>query len=110
MLSPELETETAAEDTAPSTPNGEEDIPASTDVLEEVRYTIATHIHIYTTSSPHISTILGSVSESTLCEPRQSVLQALSHSDCVAVLTPHCVSFYRKAYFFKPLNSSKHLE
>ncbi|KAK1158726.1 transmembrane protein 151B-like [Acipenser oxyrinchus oxyrinchus] len=37
MLSPELETETAAEDRAPSTPNGEEDIPASIDVLEEQR-------------------------------------------------------------------------
>lgn len=37
MLSPELEADTAAEDTAPSTPDGIESTPASIDVLEEVR-------------------------------------------------------------------------
>ncbi|XP_039598182.1 transmembrane protein 151B isoform X2 [Polypterus senegalus] len=35
MLSPEVETDTAAGDTAPSTPNGGVETPASVDVLEE---------------------------------------------------------------------------
>lgn len=37
MLSPELETDTAAEDTAPNSPNGVEDTPTSLEALEEVR-------------------------------------------------------------------------
>ncbi|XP_048831535.1 transmembrane protein 151B [Brienomyrus brachyistius] len=35
MLSPELETDTAAEDTAPNSPNGVEDTPTSLEALEE---------------------------------------------------------------------------
>ncbi|XP_055720398.1 transmembrane protein 151B [Salvelinus fontinalis] len=37
MFSPDLETDTTAEDTAPNTPNDGEDAPASIDVLEEQR-------------------------------------------------------------------------
>lgn len=36
MLSLDLETDTTAEDTAPSTPDGGAETPASLDVLEEV--------------------------------------------------------------------------
>lgn len=36
MLSPDLETDTTAEDTLASSPNGETDTPASLDVREEV--------------------------------------------------------------------------
>ncbi len=36
MLSLDLETDTTAEDTAPSTPDGGVETPASLDVLEEV--------------------------------------------------------------------------
>jgi hypothetical protein len=37
MFSPNLEVDTTAEDTAPNTPNDGDDVPASIDVLEEVR-------------------------------------------------------------------------